>query len=456
MKQAVMRKMVNPASLGLRWWIFLLWIFLTTFSCALKPALVYLDEPLAPSPEIIHITSITAEEKGEIIRITVRAGQPFSYNISNHSSPLSLRIAISGAEFQQDLPREIAVGKGPVKAIHLLPASGNEKESRVVIGLDREAGYRIRKEGSVLFVDIKDSTRTTPVASSDPSPSPSAPSAKRSSSGDAGSPPLPDPQDYLIGGGDVLQIMVYDELDLNKTVRVSTGGVISFPLIGEVKVAGHTAAQVEWKLQNLLKEGYLRSPQVAVLVTEYHSKEIFILGAVERPGAFPLTKRSNLLEMLSRAGGIATKSETAGRELILLRPIAPKEGEGGEDIQEVQHIRIDLQKLLSGGDVSLNLLVQDKDTLYIPLADSLFVFGEVKNPGSHKILEKDITLLEAITMAGGFTPIAAPSRTKIVRMEKDVERTILVNVDDIVKRGDKSKDVRLKAGDLVVVPESFF
>lgn len=207
--------------------------------------MVYLDEPLAPSPEIIHITSITAEEKGEIIRITVRADRPFSYNISNHSSPLSLRLAISGAEFQQDIPREIAVGKGPVKAIHLLPASGNEKESRVAIGLDREAGYRIRKEGSVLFVDIKDSTRTTSVASSDPSPSPSA---RRSSSEDAGSPPLPDPQDYLIGGGDVLQIMVYDELDLNKTVRVSTGGVISFPLIGEVKVAGHTAGQVEGRV----------------------------------------------------------------------------------------------------------------------------------------------------------------------------------------------------------------
>ena len=82
--------------------------------------------------------------------------------------------------------------------------------------------------------------------------------------------------------------------------------------------------------------------------------------------------------------------------------------------------------------------------------------GQVKQPGSFLYLEKDITLVEAISMAGGFTNIAARNRTRIVRMEDGEEKIIEVKVDAITKSGMKGHDVRILPGDVIIVPESFF
>jgi polysaccharide export outer membrane protein len=85
----------------------------------------------------------------------------------------------------------------------------------------------------------------------------------------------------------------------------------------------------------------------------------------------------------------------------------------------------------------------------------IFVLGEVKRPGALPMLGKYITVLEAVTKAGGFTEIAAPNRTKVIRVEDGVEKTISVNLNK-VKKGNKSLDIILKPGDVVVVPETYF
>lgn len=263
--------------------------------------------------------------------------------------------------------------------------------------------------------------------------------------------------DYIIGGRDVLEIRVYEEPDLSGSFRVSSEGYVSFPLIGRVKVDGLTPSQLEKNLEALLSDGYLVKPQVQVFLAEYHSKEVSILGAVRQPGVYPMRSgKETLLEMVSTAGGINAREDMglAGNDVFIFRPIAKKDG--SENIAEgVACIRVDLQGLLRKGDMSLNLPVKGKDTIYIPLADSVFVFGEVKNPGAIKLLEKDITVLEAITMAGGPTKVAAANRTKIIRMEDGAEKNMIVNIDKITK-GDKSRDIVLKPYDVVVVPETFF
>ncbi len=121
----------------------------------------------------------------------------------------------------------------------------------------------------------------------------------------------------------------------------------------------------------------------------------------------------------------------------------------------MQHITIDLKRLLTEGDLSLNIVLQDKDTVFIPQADQIFVFGEVKSPGPYRLREKSVSVVEAISMAGGLTRLAAPNRTRIVRVEDGVEHVIQANVDKIMD-GDKSQDVILKSGDIVVVPETYF
>ena len=251
-----------------------------------------------------------------------------------------------------------------------------------------------------------------------------------------------------------MKITVYEEEDLTKTVRVSGEGKITFPLLGEIKAAGLTVGQIERKLEELLRDGYLKNPQVLVLVEDYRSQEVYVLGAINKPGAYQLTGQATLLEMISRAEGVVMQKGAgrAGRTLILLRPI----GGGANGHQKVETKTLDLHSLLVRGDLSLNFKVRDKDTIYIPKTDSVFVFGEVKQPGEIQILGKGITAAEAIAMAGGLTRIASPRGVKVVRVVNGAEQTINLNLNDIIKRGDKSKDVALQSGDIVVVPESFF
>ena len=119
-------------------------------------------------------------------------------------------------------------------------------------------------------------------------------------------------------------------------------------------------------------------------------------------------------------------------------------------------VRINLQALLDQGDPASNLLLEDGDVLYVSKAERFYIIGQVKNPGSFFHLDKNTTLVEAISMAGGFTTIAARNRTRIVRVEDGREKIIKVKVDEITKSGKKGQDVQILPGDVIVVPESFF
>lgn len=168
---------------------------------------------------------------------------------------------------------------------------------------------------------------------------------------------------YLIDGTDVLNITVFDVPDLSLAIRVSNEGILSYPLIGDIKVKGLTTEEVEKILEERLSDGYLKRPDVTIrfdfmLMGQYKEKEIYVIG-------------------------------------------------------------------------------------------------EVRNPGTVPILGKHLTVLEAVTKAGGFAEFAAPGRTKVIRVEDGVEKTTIVNLDK-VKDGNKSLDITLKAGDVVVVPETFF
>ena len=266
-------------------------------------------------------------------------------------------------------------------------------------------------------------------------------------------------EDYKIGGYDVLAITVYEEKDLTiESIRVSADGFISFPLIGRLHVADMNTSQVEQIIARKLLEGaYLLDAHVSVMVTKYEGRKFSVLGAVKSPGNYPLQAREKVLDGISKAGGIAEgggstpASGGEAQEAMIIRMLNPDRS--GE--QKIV-IHVDLQGLLKGRDQVSNIYLADNDVLFIPKSDYFYIIGEVKNPGSYAFIKKDITIIEALSIAGGFTRIAARNKTRIVRIENGVERIYEVNVDAITKAGKMIQAVPIKPNDLIVVPESFF
>jgi polysaccharide export outer membrane protein len=242
-------------------------------------------------------------------------------------------------------------------------------------------------------------------------------------------------QEYVVGEGDVLTIKVYDNPELDTTVRVGGDGIINMPLLGQIKVGGMNVSAISSYIEEQLANGYLVSPQVNVFVEEYRSKKVTILGQVNKPGLYELQGSISILELISRAGGL---TEDAGGQITIKRKIHNAE-------QETKVIDIDMARLIEQGETSLNISIQDGDSIYVSKAGVFYVTGEVKSPGSYKY-EDGSTVLKAITLAGGLTDHGASSRIRIIRII-DGQEVILKNV---------GMGETVLREDVVVVPETYF
>jgi polysaccharide biosynthesis/export protein len=408
--------------------------------------------------------SISTTETEQGILVVIQGSKPFSYSLANHERPPRAMIEIPGAQFahRNSLLR---VNRGVVQSLTMQEREG---QAQVEIALDRLVNYEVQKGEDRLVLNFKNVT--TPMTSGEersqvPSGMTAPPPSKTPKPSDTtdvdserwvrlpkepatlmqGENP-PNPLEYVIGGMDILEIVVYQENDLSGTFRVSADGDISFPLVGNVRVGGLTPPQAQQKLKALLREGYLKHPQISVIVKEYRSKGVSVFGAVARPGAYPLSGgRTTLLDLLSLAGGVSL--EEGSKSLLLLRP---------DEQGEMRSVAIDLDRLLKEGDASLNPIIHPNDAVYVTKADSIIIYGEVKTPGTYPIQSKEMTVLEAVSRAGGFTEYAAPNRTRVIRVERGMEKNIRVRVGDILTKGERTKDLTLQPGDVIVVPQGYF
>jgi polysaccharide export outer membrane protein len=242
-------------------------------------------------------------------------------------------------------------------------------------------------------------------------------------------------QDYVVGEGDVLKIIVYENDDLTTTVRVSGENAIVVPLIGRVDVNGRSISQIADRIKTLLADGYLVDPHVSIFIEEFRSRNVTVLGEVGKPGLYELSEETTLLELLSKAGGA---SENAGSQAIIKR-------RQRSDKNTLEIIRIDLRRLLEEGDITADITVRDQDSIFIPKADLFYINGQVHRPAAYKC-SSETTLLKAVTMAGGFTNIASRSRIKIIRNENG-QKTVISRA---------KMDASILPDDIIVVPESFF
>ena len=248
--------------------------------------------------------------------------------------------------------------------------------------------------------------------------------------------------DYRIGPKDLLQITVFELPELNQTARVAEDGSITMSLLGKVEVAGFTAQGLEQKLAALLGERYTTGgAHVTVFIREF--QKISVIGAVGQPGMYELVGPTSLLQAIAQAGGLTAQATT---ELYVYRTDA----DGGQE-----RIVVRLDELTSGGNQALNITLQPKDVVMIPIEQTLnvFVYGEVKNPGAIPYLSsKKITLLQAVAQAGGPTEWAKKSKVMIKRKDRKTgkEMKIRVNLKSMI--AGKVADVVLEEGDVVIIP----
>ena len=271
-------------------------------------------------------------------------------------------------------------------------------------------------------------------------------------------------RDYRIGPGDAVELNVFDVPELNLTAKVKESGFISLPLLGAVQAAGLTEIQLRDQLTARLRK-YVHDPQASVFITEYGSQKIGVLGAVAKPGTYPLKKGANsVIELISEAGGVSDKagnvvnfipgelsgiaggSDAAKRAQITLAALQ------SPDIRN-RAIEIYLDQLLgAGGGVPLEIPVRGGDMIIIPEAGTVNVEGEVEKRGNVQ-LGKRMSLLGALATAGGITYSANINEIEVIRELTPGDKVhLVVNLEHIM-RGDQ-QDTRLRDGDIIRVPSN--
>jgi polysaccharide biosynthesis/export protein len=283
-----------------------------------------------------------------------------------------------------------------------------------------------------------------PAGQAQPAPRPQAPASQAP----APAAPAPVPAqaasaDYQIGPEDILRVTVYGHEDLTQTVLVQPDGTFTFPLVGRVKASDNTPAELEKKIAILLSKGFIRNPQVTVVVQEFRSKTVYVVGEVARPGPYPLAGHTSLVEVLAKAGPTAN----AGAEVVIVRPqqgadvkgpTLPTEVTGADGStsanQQAQVFRVAVGAIQEG-HLEQNITLLPNDTVFVPQAPKVFVTGEVRNAGAYGWFP-GMTARQLISLAGGLTPDGSNSRLKVVRPLNGQSKEDGIKLDAPIKPGD--------------------
>jgi polysaccharide export outer membrane protein len=237
---------------------------------------------------------------------------------------------------------------------------------------------------------------------------------------------------YIVGPGDVLNVHVFYEPQLSGSFRVENDGHFGYPFLGRINAGGKTVGAVAALLKERLAEGYLRNPQVTVDVEQFRSQSVFVMGEVRTPGKYILSGAITLLDALAQAG---STTPAAGAEVLILHPSTPTGGLPTLPNQtDAEIIRVSLREI-EDGRLSRNLTIRDGDTIFVPKAERFFVTGMVRNPGSY-VLDRNMTVLQAISTAGGISERGSNRRLKIVRIVDDKRKEFDAKPTDIVQAGD--------------------
>lgn len=230
---------------------------------------------------------------------------------------------------------------------------------------------------------------------------------------------------YILGIGDVISASVLGRAEFNSQVQIQADGTLQLPFIGTVKAANLTVLQFRENVRSALKSGgYYADPVVNIAVTTYASRYVIVLGDVGQPGMVPVDRNYRVSEILAKVGG----PRDTGSDFLSLRRTTGEE------------IKLDIRQLATG-TLEQDPFVKPGDKLYVPKAETFYIYGQINRPGTFKI-DTGMNLQKAIAIAGGLSAMGSEKRVKVVRDGKEIKKYPLSDP--------------IRNGDVIFVGERFF
>ncbi|HET7694608.1 MAG TPA: polysaccharide biosynthesis/export family protein [Vicinamibacterales bacterium] len=245
----------------------------------------------------------------------------------------------------------------------------------------------------------------------------------------ATAPPPSSPPEYIVGPQDLLAVSVQGVAELTRDVIVDQDGTFDFPYIGRISAAGKGVRAIEAEIKSRLSPRYLVNPVVNVDVKAFRSQVVYVLGAVVRPGSIRIAGNATLMSVLAEVG-FSTKSGSV--ITITRRPRGSRASGPAANAPNAETIKVNRKELELGS--AQTIVLQDGDTISVPEAEKFTVTGYVRSPGVFE-LDGDISVLQALAIAGGATEQGATNRIEIQRAG-EAKPLKNVKMSEMVKPGD--------------------
>ena len=262
------------------------------------------------------------------------------------------------------------------------------------------------------------------------------------------------PSGYVLGPDDQIAVWAPDCGDISgKPISIDLEGYITLPLVGRVKASGLTPHKLEAEIVSRLRR-YVLNPQVVVAVAEFRSQPVSVLGSVNQPGIQQLHGRKTLVEVLSMAGGLRTD---AGYSVKMTRSLEwgriPLANSKDDSTGHFSVAEVSLKSIMTAKNPEENIVVRPHDVVSVPRADLIYVVGEVTKAGGFVMEDRQtISVLQALSLAGGLTQWASKKNSTILRDAGDGSKRSQISVDLSKILTGQAEDLRLKSNDILFVP----
>jgi polysaccharide biosynthesis/export protein len=284
--------------------------------------------------------------------------------------------------------------------------------SNLVIAIFAMASF-----GALTSAAVAQPVPSAPVAAKPEAPKPAASAATpEAAKNDANA-------GYVLGPDDVIEVSVLGQPEFTTRSRIRADGTIVLPYVGSTAVAGDTPVSLAKRIAGVLKAGgYYSNPIVSIEIAGFASRYVIVLGAVAQPGLQPVDRPYRVSEIVARAGGIRGD----GADFVVVR-----REKGGE-------LKLPFEKLATG-DATDDPFVLPGDKVYVPPAETYYIYGQINSPGVYPLRDK-LTLRKAIARSGGLGAAGSEKKISVYRDGKKTTLALdeLILPDDVVVIGQRS------------------